>query len=77
MNGVSTEYIEAREDEIARMLTAGDDVDELRHVLRLMRKRGLITPALYDECKERLDRIAGALLQGKHNTATLRNGGGR
>lgn len=77
MNGVSTEWLETREDEIAATLTALDDVEEFRYVLRLVQKRDGITPALYQDLTRRLDRIATALQTGKRNTATLRNGGYR
>lgn len=76
MAAISVEYVEAREDEIAAMLTAGDDVDEVRHLLRQMYKRQMISQPLYRETLGRLDRIAAAILTGKRNTATLRNRGG-
>jgi len=77
VNGVSTEWLETREDEIAATLTALDDVEEFRFVLRLVHKQNGITPALYQDLTRRLDRIATALQTGKRNTATLRNGGNR
>lgn len=76
MPAVSVEYIEAREDEIARMLTAIDDLDEVRHVLRYLHKKQMMKDQLYRELRHRLDRIADALATGKHNTAQLRNTGG-
>jgi len=75
MNALSVEYVERLEDEIAAQLTAIDDVDEIRHLLRLIHRSGGMTNALYRDSTRRLDRIATALQTGKHNTATLRNGG--
>lgn len=75
MRATSIEYVERLEDEIAEMITAKDDVDELRHDYRLLHKRGGITDALYRDRIKRLDRIAVALSTGKANTGVLRNGG--
>jgi len=77
VNGVSTEWLETREDEIAATLTALDDVEEFRFVLRLVHKQNGISPALYQDLTRRLDRIAAALQTGKKNTAIFRNGGNR
>jgi len=77
VNGVSTEWLETREDEIAATLTALDDVEEFRFVLRLVHKQNGISPALYQDLTQRLDRIATALQTGKKNTAILRNGDNR
>lgn len=75
MNAVSVEYIEAREDEIAEMLNAIEDVDEIRHTFRLMNDNNMLMPGLYKDLRERLGRIESALATGKRNTGTLRNGG--
>lgn len=72
--GVSIEWIEAKEDEIARMLTAIDDVEEVRHILRLLYKRGGMTQPVYEHTVAALTRISSALQSGKSNTAALRNG---
>lgn len=73
--GVSSEWLEEREDEIAQMLTARDHVERLRWLGELLRRRNLITSAYYRDLRDSLDYIAAALLIGKHNTARLRNGG--
>lgn len=75
MMPVSVEYAERLEDDIAESITAIDDLDEIRHLLRLVHKYGGMTDALYRDSRARLDRIATALETGKRNTAALRNGG--
>lgn len=75
--GVSLEWIEQKEDEIARMITAAEQVDELRIVARLLLERGFVTQAHYNRLRAALDGIATALQMGKHNTSTLRNSAGR
>lgn len=74
MNGVSTEWIEAREDEIAHMITATEHVDRLRQLARMLRERDWITNAYYLDILDSCDYIAVALQHGKRNTAALRNG---
>jgi hypothetical protein len=71
--GVSTEWIEDREDEIAEFLIARDQVDSLRRLLDLLHQRQMITNAYYQDARDSLDYIAAALLTGKRNTALLRN----
>lgn len=74
MQVISDEYIEVREDEIARLITASEHVDKLRTLAELLRKRGMITVSYYNDLRDTLTYIDGALLIGKQNTATLRNG---
>lgn len=75
--GVSTEWLETLEDEIAHMVTARDHVDSLRRLGELLHRRHMISAAYYGDMRDSLDYIAAALLTGKHNTARLRNGGCR
>lgn len=72
--GTSLEWIELKEDEIAQMITAREQVDQLRRLLEMLQMRGALSPALYNDSKDSLDHIAGALLIGKRNTGILRNG---
>lgn len=73
--GISTEALETLEDEIAQMLTARDQVEQIRRLGELLRRRNLITAAYYRDLRDSCDYIAAALLTAKHNTARLRNGG--
>ncbi len=73
--GVSTEWLETLEDEIAQMLTARDHVDSLRRLGELLHRRHMISTAYYRDMRDSCDFIAAALLTAKHNTARLRNGG--
>lgn len=74
-SGVSTEWIETLEDEIAQMLTARDHVDRLYTLADLLRRRNIVTDAYYRDMRDSLDYIAAALLTGRRNTARLRNTG--
>jgi hypothetical protein len=71
--GVSTEWIEDKEDEIAEFLIAREQVDSLRRLLDLLHQRQMITDAYYQDTRDSPDYIAAALLTGKRNTALLRN----
>lgn len=72
--GVSSEWVQEREDEIARLIAAKDEhLDALRDLADLLRRRQFVTDAYYHDLRDSLDYIAGALLIGKRNTATLRN----
>lgn len=73
MLSVSNEYIETREDEIARFITAGEHVDKLRALAEKLMRRNMLTTAYYHDVRDTLTYIDGALLVGKINTATLRN----
>lgn len=73
MLAVHDEFIEVREDEIARLITAGEHVDKLRGLADMLRKRGYITTAYFHDMRDSLTFIDGALLVGKTNTAMLRN----
>lgn len=73
MLAISNEYIETKEDEIARLIVAGEHVDKLRGLAETLRRRGMITSAYYQDMRDTLTFIDGALLVGKQNTATLRN----
>lgn len=72
--GVSSEWIADLEDDIARILTARDQVEQWRQLGELLRRRDLITPAYYSDLRDSLDSVTAALLIGKKNTARLRNG---
>ena len=72
--GVSSEWVQEREDEIARLIAAKDEhLDHLHALADLLRQRRFISDAYYHDMRDSLDFIAGALLIGKRNTATLRN----
>lgn len=73
MLAVSNEYIEAKEDEIARLITASEHVDKLRALADTLHRRGFVTTAYYRDLRDSLTFIDGALLTGKMNTAQLRN----
>lgn len=73
-SGVSSEWVQEREDEIARLISAKDEhLDQLRQLADLLRRRQFVTESYYRDLRDSLDYIAGALLVGKRNTATLRN----
>ncbi len=72
-DGVSTDWVEDRENEIAMFLIARDEVDGLRHLLGVLHRRKMISDAYYEDARDSLDYIANALLVGKKNTAALRN----
>ena len=72
-DGVSTDWLEAREDEIAQFLTARDQADSLRRLLDVLHRRKMISDAYYEDARDALDYITCALLTGKKNTARLRN----
>lgn len=72
-DGVSTDWLEAREDEIAQFLTARDQADSLQRLLDVLHRRKMISDAYYEDARDALDDITCALLTGKKNTARLRN----
>lgn len=69
----SNEYIEVREDEIARFITASEHVDKLRALAERLLARSMISTAYFHDMRDTLTYIDGALLLGKQNTAMLRN----
>lgn len=69
----SNEYIEAREDELARFVQAIEFVDHLRHLVEILYRRNRVTTAYYHDIRDTLTYIDGTLLIGKKNTAALRN----
>ena len=71
-SGISSDWIASREDEIARFLTARDQVGGLRRLLDLLYQRKMITEAYYQDACDSLDYITCVLLTGKKNTALLR-----
>jgi hypothetical protein len=71
---VSVEWVEAREDELARLIIANEQVGKLRALANILRERGVVTPSYYHDMLDSLDYIAAALQTGKRNTAKLRNG---
>lgn len=75
LNGVSSEYVQDREDEMAVLITACDQVDSLRSLGIALRRRDMITEAYYRDLRDTLDCIATALTIARRNTAMLRRGG--
>ncbi len=73
MEGVSEEYIGAQEDRIARMITASQQVSNLRRFLNILEKREKITKSVYEDACDSLTFIDGALLDGKQAIVALRN----
>jgi len=71
---VSVEWIEAREDELAHMITANEHVQRLRVLAPLLLAKGWINQTYYHDMLDSLDYIADALRVGKRNTGKLRNG---
>lgn len=74
MSGVSAEWIGAREDEIAILITAGDHLDKLRQLAAILHRRALVSDAYYLDIRDSITYIGNAVLIGKRNTACLRNG---
>ncbi len=73
-SGVSSEWVQDREDEIAQLISAKDEhLDQLRQLTDLLRSRRFVSESYYRDVRDSLDYIAAALLVGKRNTATLRN----
>lgn len=72
-DGVSSDWIQERENEIARLIAAKDEhLDRIRDLADILRRRRFITERYYHELRDTLDFIACALLIGKRNTARLR-----
>lgn len=73
-SGVSSEWVQDREDEIARLTAAKDEhLDHLRSLAELLHQRRFVSESYYRDVRDSLDFIAAALLTGKRNTAALRN----
>ena len=73
-DGISSAWVQDREDEIARLICAKDEhLDHLRQLAELLHQRRFVSDAYYRDVRDSLDYIAGALLIGKRNTAVLRN----
>lgn len=72
-SAVSNEFIEAREDEMAQLITASEGMDKLRRVATVLHKRQMITTPYYIDMRDTIDQATSALLIGRRNTATLRN----
>jgi hypothetical protein len=70
---IVVEYIQAREDEIARMITAIEQVELIRQVFTIMQRDGSITDAEFEESTKAIDFIVETLRVSKTATATLRN----
>lgn len=70
--GISTEWLEAREDDIAQILTAQEHVRRMRRMVEVLTERQMITWQYALDAYDSLDYIGGALLVGKINTAKLR-----
>jgi hypothetical protein len=73
--GVSTEWVEEREDEMARLINACDQLDRLRTLGHVLYQREMVTESYYRDYRDSLDCIASALTIARRNTAILRNGG--
>lgn len=72
-DGVSSEWLAEREDEIARFITSREHIDLLRNLLDLLNSRKMLSDAYYHDARDSLDYISCMLLTGKKNTALLRN----
>ncbi len=72
-DGISSEWVEDRENETAQFLIARDQVDALRELVDLLHRRQMLTDAYHQDARDALDYISAALLIGKKNTALLRN----
>jgi hypothetical protein len=70
--GHSCEDTQLLEDDTARLLGAGDQLDQLRAFGLALRQRGKITDATYRDFRDACDILAAALLTGRRNTARLR-----
>lgn len=70
---ISTEYIEAREDELAQLIIASEGMDKLRRVATVLHRRQMITTPYYVDMRDTIDQATSALLIGRRNTAALRN----
>jgi hypothetical protein len=72
-DGVSTDWIQERENDIARITAAKDEhLDRIRDLADILRRRRFITERYCRDLRDSLDFIACALLIGKRNTARLR-----
>lgn len=70
--GASTEFVQQREDEMAALIDACDEVDKFRALGRILAKKKVFTPAYYRDYRDGLDKIARALHVGRKNTAARR-----
>lgn len=73
LNEYIEDYLEAREDELARFITAHEHMDKLREMGRVLCKRQMITELYYRDLQDTLSYVDSTLMIGKHNTAILRN----
>lgn len=72
-DGVSSEWVGDKENEIAKFLVARDQVDALYRLIDLLHQRHMLTDAYYHDARDALDYIACMLLTGKKNTVLLRD----
>jgi hypothetical protein len=75
--GNSNDHVQKREDEIARILEAREQVERIRALGVVLRRRHAITTEYFSDLNDSLDCIVAALLLGKQNTAALRRLGTR
>lgn len=71
-NGVSTEFLETLDDDIAEFIVAQEHVRDIRRMFDLLYERKHIQWRYKLDADDSLDHIAAALLTGKKNTAQLR-----
>ncbi len=71
--GISDEYLEMLEDDIAEMITASEGVDKLRSLAAMLHQRQQITTPYYHDLRDTLDQLSGAVLKGKRRIAAQRN----
>lgn len=67
------EWHDARDNDMAGLLEACDELDAVRAFFLLCRQRSAITVGVYREYADRLDVIARGLSIGRRATACLRN----
>lgn len=72
VSGVSVEWVEAKEDEIARIITAQEHVRRMRRFVEVMAESQFIMPDYEQRAHDSLDYVAEVLLTAKRNTAQLR-----
>lgn len=73
--GVSVEFVEDREDEMALLITAADHIDRLRVFAQIMYQRQFVERDYYRDIRDSLDLIAAGNRIGRRNTAVRRETG--
>lgn len=72
--GVSTEFVEACEDDIARFITAQEHTQGIQALIRILMERNALTHAYAADVQESLTYIADMLRVGKSYAARARRG---